>query len=365
MNGKLKKPRSQPRRTPSGFKEAMLLPLLPRPERASSIYTDLLVALSPALIWAVFHYGIRPLIITAVSAVMTLGLDIAARTVLKRNKAFDLSPAVTGVIIAFCLPPSAPYWLPVFAAAIAVTVRHIFGGTGRNILNCAAVSLVLCNLLFGPTMAAIPKKGQIIDPLALTPGGFKLAPQSALTSVLSGFLPEAESGELFFGVKEGMIGEMSAFLLILGGLYLVIRGITKPLLPAVYLATVGVIVYLRPTLTAASDFVAFNGALYNVLGGSTMLCAVYMASDPVTTPRAPLSSLIAGIAGGAATVFVRYNFSVELSALIGILVINMLTPLLDRLVKTVPFGGKLSKPKTEVAEEKAEEKPKEEASDEE
>jgi electron transport complex protein RnfD len=172
---------------------------------------------------------------------------------------------------------------------------------------------------------------------------YVLAPKSSLSVVLGGSVPENGLGGLFFGMRAGMLGEMSAFLLITGGAYLIFRRIIKPALPIIFLLTIGIITYFKPTLIAASDFIAIEGALHNILGSSTIICAIFMLTDPVTSPKTTKGAVIAGIVGGFVTVFVRYRYSIELSAIIGVLSANAVTFAADRLIRPMPFGGMFKK----------------------
>lgn len=341
QNGK--KPRLHAKRSPKVFKEKndKLYPLHEKAEGVLSMQIDMLTALCPLLIWAVYLYGARPLVIVLLSAVFCLGLDISAKAMLKRSSAFDLTPVITGIILALGLPPSAPLWLPVFGAIAAVIITHVFGGVHKTVIDPAAFALTACFLLFPSIMSAIPKTEQYLNPFSFSVSGFLPAEKGALETVLSGFLPESGVGTIFFGMRAGTIGEMSAFLIFAGLIYLTLRKIYRPLLPIVYLATVGIIAYLEPSLTAASDTVALNGSFYNMLDTNTTLCAVYMAASPATTPKTTLGKVIAGAVAGAVTVGMRYYVRVDISALCGILVINLLTPLLDMLFKPAAFGGNL------------------------
>ncbi len=337
--GKNKKPQLHPSRKPSSFKEVKAYPLLDRPDNAHAIHLDMVIALLPLIAWSVYLYGPRPIIITLISAVMTLGLDIAVRSALKKDPFFDLSPLITGLITAMCLPPSAPLWLPVFTSVIAALVRNISFGRQRSIVNPSALSILISFISFPKIMSAIPEPNQFLSPFSFSVGGYKTLGSDALNVVLKGYLPEDTLWELFLGIRGGMIGEISAFLLIGGAIYLCIRRIYKPLLPAVYILSVAGISYLFPTLAAASDTLALKGALYNVLGMNTILCAVYMASDTVTTPRSPIGTVIAGIIGGAVTVGTRYYLCLEISAVCGIIAINILSLFLDTFFRRTPFGG--------------------------
>ncbi len=339
---KEKKPRRlRPQRRPEGFRELKRFPLMPPPEGASSIYGDVLLALLPLFAWSVYLYGLRPISIALISVIMTLGLDCAAKLLLKRGRAFDLSSAVTGAVIALCLPPSSPLWLPVFTAVIAAAVRHIFGGTGKNVINCAAASLISAHFIFSDIMSAIPLAGQQLDPFKMTLPSFKLAPMGEIPRVLSGFLPDTTVWEMLFGLRSGMIGEMSGLLILAGAVYLVSRRLLKPIAALTYIASVGAIAYLIPSLTAASDIIAFEGAMHHVLGANTMVCAVFMLSDPVTTPKTPLGAAIGGAIGGGVTMLLRYKLGLESAALISVIAVNLSSVVLNKVLTTMPFGGRL------------------------
>jgi len=161
-------------------------------------------------------------------------------------------------------------------------------------------------------------------------------------------LPDASLGSHFFGLRAGAIGEMSAFLLIAGGLYLAWRRILRPSLPILCFLTLGVLVYLEPTLAAVSDVVAIRSALYHILGSNTLLVAVYLLGDPVTTPKSSRGTMVAGILAGLIIFYVRRDIDPAISALAAVPMINLLTPLLDRFLAPSVFGGRRKKPSAPV-----------------
>ena len=110
-------------RRPKEFKEVALYPIVPSAPRARSIYTDTLIAAVPLFLLSVYHYGFRPITVALISAFMMMGLDIAVGTLTKKETRFDISPAVSGVLIALFLPASAPLWLPIMTAVFATAVK--------------------------------------------------------------------------------------------------------------------------------------------------------------------------------------------------------------------------------------------------
>lgn len=317
--------------------------LTSKPEKAREVFFDVLLALTPVIAWSVFLYGVRPITLILICAASVSIVDAAFSVICNRGAITDLSCAVTGVIAALLMPASSPLWLPAFVGALAGIIRNVFGGLGRNPINPAATSLLISHLVFPKLFSVIPAIYNRLSGVAFEVEAYTAAEKSILSTVLNGNVPDEGLGGLFFGFRAGMMGEMSAFLILAGGIYLMCRRIIKPALPVIFLLSVGLITYFKPTLVAASDFVAISGALHNILGSCTLICAVFMLTDPVTSPKTTKGAIIAGIVGGVVTVFVRYRFSIELSAIIGVLSANAVTFFTDRLLRPMPFGGTFKK----------------------
>ncbi len=305
----------------------------------------------PLLLFGCYHYGFRPIVLTLISVFLWLGLDIAAKRVLKREAPFDLAPAVSGMLTALLLPASSPLWLPVMTAVFGTVVSVLFGENRKSIVCPAAVSVAAAFLLFPGIMTVIPQTGQMLDPFAFSLTAFKPIPLAPLETVISGFLPDTTTWEMLFGLRPGMIGETSGILILASLIYLSVRRIVKPMTAIVFLLTVGIHAYISPSLTAASDFIAFEGSVYNVLGSNTFLCAAFMLSDPKRTPKTPLGTIAAGFIGGMVTVFVRRGFDVGISALVGVTAVNLVTPVIDKFLRRAPFGGYITPEKEEKTNE--------------
>ena len=346
------KPRLHLTRRPKEFKERSLYPILPPPERALSIHVDLLIAALPLYLLSVYHYGFRPITLALISAVMMMGLDIAVKTVLKKEARFDISPAVSGVIVALFFPASSPLWLPIMTSVFATAVKVGLSYLPRIKLpfelsfSPIAVSLILSHLLFPGIMNVIPEVGQKLDPFAFSLESFKVISSSPLDKVISGFLPDTTTFETFFGLSSARIGEISGLLLIVVFLYLLSRHAAKFILPLTFILTVGVFAYLNPSLEAASDFIAFGGAIYNIFGSNTFLCAVFLMSRPEGSAKTPLGTAICGVIGGLTAMLLRGHVSVGLTALTAVLLIDIIAPVVDIFLKPIPFGGNLA-PQTE------------------
>ena len=315
--------------------------LTPRYEGANAVYLDVLIALSPVIAWSVYLYGIRPVTLLLI-AVLTVALtDTVFGFIYKKRFVTDLSSAVTGSVIALALPASAPLWLPAAAGLMGGIVKNALG-IKKSPVSPPALSIVLCHLIFPKLMSAIPKSRIWLDALSPTVK-VEAAGVSSLDTVLAGPIPEANVWGEFFGIRSGTIGEASAFLLICGLIYLCVRRISRPSVAISYLLTVAVATYIKPTLVAATDFVAIRGALFNIFGSTTMLCAVFFAADLPSAPKNQRSAIIGGVVGGIATVALRYTVGAPLSAPVGIRVLNIVSLGADRLLPPSPFGGTVKK----------------------
>lgn len=137
-----------------------------------------------------------------------------------------------------------------------------------------------------------------------------------------------------------MIGEMSALLILAGGVYLCLRKIINPRLPAAFVLTVAVLSYIFPRLAIASDTIALQYAAYHILSGNLLFCAFFLSFFPGSAPVSPRAQLAAGIIGGAATFLIRYYVGAGADALIAVLIINLISRPLDLLLKPSVFGGR-------------------------
>lgn len=265
-----------------------------------------LLALLPAAANGVFLFGMDALFLLLACVGSAMLADLLIRLILRRSMAvFDFSSAVTGLLLGLTLPEKFPFWQGAIASAAAVIViRECFGGLGRNLLNPANAARTALMLIFPAAMQHGAASGQ-----------------SWLHLLLSD--------------SAGFIGETSAAGILLGGAFLVICGIITPLTPL-----------------AAAGFLAFftwqtgGDPLSAVLSGQFLLTAVFMASDPTTTPLTKPGKLLFGAGFGGITFAVQYFLQWEGAAAYALLIMNLLTPLLDLLTRTRPFGAvKPQKPK--------------------
>ncbi len=304
---------------------------------ARSIMLDVIIALSPALIWGVYAFGARAAVITLLSVGASVGSEALFCLITKRKQTVgDLSAVVTGLILAFGLPVTVPLWAPVLGGAFAaVVVKMLFGGIGKNFLNPALAARVFLTVSFPAMMS-----GSFVTPRAaraLSP--FALKVSAAFTPTV---LDNVEEGvdsntlvDLFYGNTAGCIGEVSKICLIIGLVYLLLRRVVSWHIPAAYIAAFFLLTYLFPR----GEDEAINFALASLLSGGVFFAAFFMATDYTTSPISSLGKLIYGALCGALTVFFRYFGGYAEGAVFAVLIMNLFAGHIDRLTMPKVFGG--------------------------
>ena len=303
------------------------------------IMLDVIIALLPALCVGVWQFGAQALIPLAVSVVSCVFFEWAYRKLLKKPDTIgDLSAVVTGMLLAFVCPPTLPYWMIIIGAFFAiVVVKQLYGGIGCNFLNPALAgrAALLASYATAMTTWAVPMSklsafGSNADavtsstPLAMMKNG----DFATLTSTYSVV-------DMFLGRVGGSLGEVSALMLLLGGVYLVIRKVISWHIPVAYIATVAILTLIAaPAGISGVDYM-----LYNVFGGGLMLGAIFMATDYATSPVTKPGQIIFGIGCGLLTCFIRRFGSYPEGVCYSILIMNCTTWLLDKYIRPTIYGA--------------------------
>ena len=230
-------------------------PHVASPIDTRNLMRDVIIALVPALCVAIFFFGFRALISTVVSAAACVFFEWAYRRLMKKsNTVGDLSAVITGILLAFVCPVTMPYWILIIGDFFAiVVVKQLFGGLGKNFLNPALggrAFLMLCYPILMTTWVK-PGRANWAGLLSGTVGmnGAELATGATPLSVdfmHSGLLPDASLGDMLIGNVGGCLGEVSALMLIVGGIYLVVRGVIRVRVPVSFIASVAVLTFLFP-----------------------------------------------------------------------------------------------------------------------
>jgi len=304
---------------------------------------DVLIALIPALGFAIYYLGPRALVATAISVAACEFFEWGYRKLLHKYTANgDLSAAVTGVLMAFVCPVTLPYWVLIIGDFFAiVVVKQLFGGLGKNFMNPALGGRAFLMLCYPILMTTWIKPGPG-NWAGLVSGTVDMNGADIVTGATplsvdfmhSGVLPEANLGDMFLGNIGGCIGEISAIALLLGGIYLVVRGVIKLRIPVAFIGTVAVLTFLFPL--GGNDRVTWMA--YQLFGGGLFLGAFFMATDYVTSPCTPKGEIIFGVGCGLLTVFIRYFGGYPEGVSYAILIMNACVWLLDKAGKPTRFG---------------------------
>ena len=304
------------------------------PVTTQTIMRDVLIALAPALIGSVYFFGPRALTVTLVSVLACFFFEKLWCKLMKQDdKTYDLSACVTGVLLAFVCPPTIAYWQIVLGALFAIIlVKMLFGGIGRNIVNPALAGRAFM-FSWPVAMSTWVKVGWANQASVFSTADI-VTEATPLANMHQGLMPEASIMDMFWGNVGGCIGETSAFLLLIGLVYLLARKVIKITIPACYIGTVAVLTLLFPMGTPPIQWMAAH-----LFGGGLMLGAIFMATDYVTSPLTKMGQIVYGIGCGVLTVMIRYYGGYNEGVSYAILCMNACVVLLDRIGRPVKFGA--------------------------
>ena len=319
-------------------------------ETTRSIMLDVIIAMLPALVWAVIWFGVKALTLTAVSVIGCMFWEWLYRRLMKKPQSVgDLSAVVTGMLLAFVCPVTTPYWMIIIGGFFSiVVVKQLFGGIGKNFVNPALAGRAfllgsyagVMTFWIDPARNKAPLMGSTVDVIT------HATPLSYMKNGDMAGLKEAYSlADVFLGKVGGSLGEISALLLIIGGLYLIWRKVINWQTPVAYIATVAVITFLFPKGDAGN----LEWMLYSLFSGGLMLGAFFMATDYATSPVTKKGQLIFGIGCGLFTVFIRYFGSYNEGVCYSIMVMNLCVALIDKYTKPTRFGVVKSEKKEAAA----------------
>jgi len=320
-------------------------------ESVEKIMWTVLACLMPPLILSVFIFGIQTLIITAVSVISCMLVEAVSQKALGRPITIrDGSAALTGVLIAFVIPPGVSYLLPVLGAVMAIYIgKHLLGGIGYNIFNPALLgrAFLLATFPVAMTSAWLPPLHDLAIFSYLGSGVDAVTAATPLAVMkeqgMAAFTQAFGSGtslytSFFLGWRPGCIGETSGFMLMLGGFYMLYRGYITWHIPASVLGTIALLSWIF-----GGEALCSGDPLLAILSGGAILGAFYMANDYVTSPTNKTSQLIYGVGIGALTVLIRMKGGYPEGICYAILLMNPLSSVLDSFFKpkrfAPPVGG--------------------------
>lgn len=298
-------------------------PHISHKDSTQSIMRDVIIALMPAFAVSIYVFGLNAVLVTLTSVLSCVVSEYVFRRIAKRsNTISDLSAVVTGIILAFNLPATLPLWMVAVGGFVAIfIIKQLFGGIGDNFINPAIGGRVVLFMSFATAMTnwVAPFAYRGVDVVtSATPLGLLAEGATTLPSYM----------ELFIGTVGGCLGETSAAALLLGGAYLVFRKIISPLIPTLFIGTVFVF-----TWALGQD------PLFHILSGGLMLGAIFMATDYTTSPLTTVGKVIFAIGCGFITTVIRVFGSYPEGVSFAIVLMNIITPLIDRYTLTHPLGA--------------------------
>lgn len=301
-------------------------PHLHKKESVSKIMWMVVLSLIPAGAVGVFMFGLTALwviILGVVSALITEGiLQILTR---RKVTILDGSAFLTGLLLAYNLPPKVPFWLPIVGSFFAIAIgKQVFGGLGQNIFNPALVGRVFLMASWPKYMTSFVRPQNFDAITSATP--LALIKESKVLENIS-YL------DLFLGKRGGCIGEVCILALLLGALFLFIKGYISWHIPLPYMITVGLFIYVfGPRGIFSGDW------LFHILSGGLILGAFFMATDYVTSPLTRKGQLIFAVGCGMLTAIIRIWGGYPEGVSYAILMMNAATPIIDRYTKNRIYG---------------------------
>ena len=312
-------------------------PHVASPIDTTNLMRDVLIALVPAMVMGVVFFGPRALVATIISVLACEFFEWGYRKLMHKSCAVkDLSAAVTGVLLAFVCAPTLPYWMLIIGDFFAiVVVKQLFGGLGQNFMNPALGGRAFLMMSYPVAMTTWVLPGKWAGIVGANVDGITGATPLSNDFMHSGILPSGVTvKDMFVGNIGGCLGEISALMLIIGGVYLIWRGTIRARVPVAFIGTVAVLTFLFPKGGVGN----VDWMLYNLFGGGLMLGAFFMATDYVTSPVTKMGEIYFGIGCGLLTVFIRYFGGYPEGVSYAILIMNVCVWLLDKAGKPARFG---------------------------
>ena len=289
-----------------------------------NIMLDVIIGLAPAMLASIVYFGVKAAAVILTCVASCVLSEFLCRKVMKRPQTVgDLSCVVTGVLLALNLPATIHPLIAVFGSVVAiVVVKQMFGGIGQNFVNPALTARIILMNSFPARMT------HWVAPFdyAATADSITTATPLSILKEGGGELPSYL--DLFLGKTGGCLGETCALAILIGGIYLIARRVISPVIPVTYLATAAVF-----SLLFGRD------PIFDLLSGGLMLGAFFMATDYTTSPLYFWGRVVFAIGCGALTLVIREFGSLPEGVSYSILLMNILTPLIERYIKPKAFGS--------------------------
>jgi len=307
------------------------------PESTKKIMLDVIIALMPALLVSVYYFGWHALRLTIVSVIACVLTEWLIQKFLIKGESTigDLSAVVTGLLLAFNVPANLPIWMIVVGSVVAIGIAKMsFGGLGKNPFNPALVGRVFMLVSFPTAMTTWPKVSPIFQNGFFADTITGPTPLGILKEAGAASLTDMNFIDMVLGNRGGSFGEICAAALLLGAIYLIARKVIDIATPLTIMITVfvftGIFYLIDPT--------HYIAPWYHLVYGGLMLGAFFMATDMVTSPMTTKGKIIFAIGIGVITVVIRLWGAYPEGMSFAILIMNAVTPLINRWCKPARFG---------------------------
>lgn len=297
-------------------------------EKASTpkMMKDVIIALTPAIAACLYFFRMKALILLVASVLSCVLFEAGAKFLVKKKVSVsDCSAIVTGLLFAMIMPPSLPIWTCVLGCFVAIGLtKQLFGGLGSNIFNPALLGRAFLMAAFPAFMTRWNAPFTLDAVTGATPLGLVKFSRDM----------NVNYRDLFVGNVSGSLGETSAIALIIGGAYLLVRKAIDWRIPAAYMGTVLAISFMANTISPD----LYAGGLFHILAGGLLIGAIFMATDPVTSPVTKKGRWIFGIGCGLITMIIRLWGGLPEGVMYSILLMNAVTPILNRTTRSRRYG---------------------------
>jgi electron transport complex protein RnfD len=312
---------------------------------------DVVIGLAPAMVAAGYYFRLHAVVLIATCVISAVVTEWLCNVIRKRPHPFeslgDFSAVVTGIILALSVPPRLPVWAAVIGSAFSIAIgKMVFGGLGANIFNPAMVGRAFLTASFGMLMTTWTVPATIDAAMPKISAENKLDARTQATPLaLSKQAQKAEAGApglnkqvkaAFTGEVGGCLGETSALWLIVGGIYLLIKRTISFHIPAAVMLSAFVFAGVAHLINSDT----YASPVFHLCAGGLLIGAFFIATDPVTAPLSTKGMWIFGIGVGAITMLIRIVGEYPEGVMYSVLLMNAVTPLIDRFCKLVPAGGK-------------------------
>lgn len=304
-----------------------------------SIMWNVVGALMPALAASIYFFGLSVLWVILSSVISAVVTEVIVQAMLKRPITIsDGSAVVTGILLAFCLPPGVPIWLPAVGSFVAIAIaKHCFGGLGWNVFNPAMIGRAFLLASWPVWMTRWHPVGVSLIDSTTTASPLGILKEEGMANLLAHFGNNAAImyQSLFLGNVAGSLGETSCVMLLLGAAWLLYKGYITWHIPLSFLGTIALLTWIF-----GGQYLFYGDPLLAILSGGAVLGAFFIATDMVTSPVTKKGQLIFGAGAGALVVLIRLKAGYPEGVCYAVLLMNALTPLIDRYIKPKIFGEK-------------------------